>query len=449
MTADSLPLIQELLHNVCRQGADGADALLMQSREVGMTRRLGKLEHLERAEHSSLSLRVFKGHKQAIASTTDLRPTALHTLAERSLQMAGAASEDPLCSLAQASQFCTQTPPLDLYDGTEPDETWLAEQCRVAEDTALSHTGIRNSEGADAGYSMSQVSLAVLNREGEEFARHYDVSHFSISVSVVAGEKTQMERDYGFTSSRHRGDLQSAETVGHEAAQRALKRLNPRRVATCEVPIIFDPRVGKSLLSAFAGAINGSTIARGTSFLKDAMGTQVFSTNVIITDDPHRPRGLASKPFDGEGIANRKRALVQNGVLQSWLLDLRSAAKLGLVTTGHAARGIGAPPSPSATNLYMEAGDVSPAELLSGVKNGFYVTEAFGMGVNLVTGDYSQGAAGFWIENGTLAYPVSEVTIAGKLPDMFISIIPASDLEFRYGTNTPTFMIGRMTVAGT
>jgi PmbA protein len=225
--------------------------------------------------------------------------------------------------------------------------------------------------------------------------------------------------------------------------------LNPRKVASCAAPVIFDPRVGRGLLSCFAGAINGASVARGTSFLKDSLGKSLFAPNIRIIDDPHQKRGLASRPFDGEGVAGKRIELVENGVLKTWLLDVRTANKLQLETTGHASRGAASPPSPSSTNLYMEPGKDSPAALMRGIRSGFYVTETFGMGINLVTGDYSQGASGFWIENGELAYPVSEVTIAGQLKDMFAQIRPANDLEFRYALNAPTLLVERMTVAGT
>jgi PmbA protein len=257
-----------------------------------------------------------------------------------------------------------------------------------------------------------------------------------------------MERDYAYSSTRHRADLESPETIGRRAATRAVERLNPRKVSTQTVPIIFDPRVSASLVGHFAGAISGTSIARGVSFLKDHLGKSIFPSEISIIDDPHRGRGLRSKPFDGEGVKNSRQSLIQEGVLQTWILDSASARQLGLDTTGHAARGTGGPPGPSATNLYMEAGKQSPQELMADIKNGFYVTELIGQGVNGVTGDYSRGAAGFWIENGEIAFPVSEITIAGNLKDMYQNLIPANDLEFRYGTNAPTLRVEGMTIAG-
>ena len=269
-----------------------------------------------------------------------------------------------------------------------------------------------------------------------------------VLTSVLAGEGTGMERDYEFTSAHHAGDLDAPAAVGRSAGERAVKRLKPRKVSTRQVPVVYDPRVSRSLIGHFAGAISGTSVARGTSFLKDRMNQVVFADGIRIVDDPHRRRGLSSKPFDGEGVQNRRTVVVEDGRLQTWFLDSSAARQLGLATTGHAARGTSGPPGPSSTNLYMEAGSASPDDLIKGIGNGFYVTELIGFGVNGVTGDYSRGASGFWIENGELAYPVSELTIAGNLKDMFLQLTPASDLEFRYGTNAPTIRVDGLTVAG-
>jgi PmbA protein len=265
---------------------------------------------------------------------------------------------------------------------------------------------------------------------------------------VLAGNGTGMERDYEFTSAVFSDDLDDPAEVGRQAGERAVNRLNPRKVGTQKVPIVYDPRVSNGLLRHLAGAINGSAIARGTSFLKDRMAKQILPSDLSVIDDPHRKRGMASKPFDAEGIANEKLALVENGVLRSWVLDLRSARQLGLETTGRASRGTSGPPSPSTTNLYLPAGKISPAALIADIKAGLYVNELMGFGINGVTGDYSRGAAGFWIENGEIAYPVSEITIAGNLKDMFMNMVAADDLVFRYGVNAPTVRIEGMTIAG-
>ncbi|HTK79929.1 MAG TPA: metallopeptidase TldD-related protein, partial [Rhizomicrobium sp.] len=289
---------------------------------------------------------------------------------------------------------------------------------------------------------------AVALATSEGFFGRYAATNHSIGVAVLAGEGTSMERDYESVSARHEADLEGAEQVGRRAGERTVKRLNPRKIKSQSVPVIYEPRVASGLLGHFAGAISGSAIARGVSFLKDRMNDQVFASGINIVDDPHRLRGLRSKPFDGEGVHNRRMNLVENGVLRTWLLDCASAKQLGLTTTGHASRGTGGPPSPSATNLCMEPGPKSPDELIADVREGFYVTELIGMGVNPVTGDYSRGAAGFWIENGKIAYPVSGVTIAGNLKQMFRNLAPANDLEFRYGVNSPTLRVEGLTVAG-
>ncbi len=257
-----------------------------------------------------------------------------------------------------------------------------------------------------------------------------------------------MEREYDWSSTVHEADLDDPATIGRRAGERAVRRLGARKAQSGQVPVVYDPRIAGGLLSHLAGAITGPSIARGTSFLKDALETQLFAPGIAVMDDPHRARGLRTRPFDGEGVASERRAIIADGVLQTWLLDSRSARQLELVSTGHASRGASAPPSPSCTNLWLEPGAESAEALIGGVESGLYVTELMGMGVNMVTGDYSRGAAGFWIEQGEIAYPVSEVTVAGNLKEMFRHLTPASDLEFRYGVNSPTLRIDGMTVAG-
>lgn len=441
-------ILESLLQKTAHLGASAADAVMVASSDMQAGCRGGKPEAVERAENSGVGLRAWVGKSLASASSTDISLAGLSELAERVVAMARAAPPDPDSTLAPDRLLARTYPELDLADDDEPSADWLMEQARAAEAAALSAPGITNTEGAEASASTSSVSLMTRGAAGHFFGQ-WRATHASLHAVVLAGEGTKMERDYAFSSARHRADLTDPESIGKEAAERTLKRLNPRRVDTCEVPVVFDPRAARSLVSTFASAINGASVARGTSFLKDAMGKQLFSSNVTIIDDPHIKRGLASKPFDGEGVQNGKRILVDGGVLQSWLLDVRSAAKLKLQTTGHATRSLSGSPSPSSTNLYMAAGKVSPEELIADIDSGFYVTETIGMGVNLVTGDYSQGASGFWIERGKIAYPVSEITIAGHLSDMFLHATPASDLAFHYSTNAPTLMIERMTIAGT
>ncbi len=425
-------------------GAEMADVVLFDSVDLSASCRMGRQESLERSESSAIGLRVWVGKKQAIVSASDLSAESLGMLAERAVAMARAASEDPYGSLADAVLLAKDWPELDLYDAHEPEMTALYAMALAAEGEALAVKGITNSDGGHAGYSRHRVTLAT----SHGFFGQYDISSASVSVAVIAGEGDGMEGDYDYASTRHYADLPDPASIGKTAAERTLKRLNPRKLNTKPLPLVFDPRVGKSLLGALSGAISGAAIARGTSFLKDMLGKPVFVPGVNVTDDPLRVRGLGSHPFDGEGVAVAKRDMVRDGVLQHWFLDTRSAARLGLETLGHASRGVASPPSPSYSNFYMQAGSVSPKDLVADIKEGVYVTETQGMGVNIVTGDYSQGAAGFLIENGEITVPVSEITIAGQMKDMFMRLTPADDLVFRYACNAPTFRIDGMMVAG-
>lgn len=437
-------LLADLLTRARKAGAQAADALLVEGTSLSLARRLGKSEGIERAEGRDLGLRVLMGQRQAVVSSTDFSSDALQEMVNRAVAMATAAPEDPYCGIADPADIARSIPELDIYDPAEPSPEVLERRAAVAEDAARAVPGVTNSEGAESGWSSSRVHLAASNG----FSGGYAVSRHSFSVSVLAGSGTEMERDYDFTSAISGADLKDPAALGRSAGERAVRRLHPRKVATAQVPVVYDPRVSGGLIGSFAGAVNGASIARGTSFLKDRMGQRVFAPGVEIIDDPLRRKGLRSKPFDGEGLPTRRRAVIEDGVLTGWFLDLATARQLRLTSTGNASRGTGAPPSPAPTNLYLAAGALTAAELIGDIRQGFYVTELIGMGTNLVTGDYSRGAAGFWIENGEIAYPVSEVTVAGNLKDMFARLVPASDLEFRYGTDAPTVRIDGMTVAG-
>jgi PmbA protein len=441
---DPQALLDAALTAARKAGADAADALFVEGVASSVSYRLGKLEDVERAESYDLGLRVFVGNRTAIVSSTDFSAEALAALPSRAVAMARLAPEDKFAGLAPQDRLARAIPALDLEDKDEPAAEKLIELAREVEAAALAVKGVTNSEGGGASFSRSAVALATSTGF---YGRYAGTSH-SVSVAVLAGEGTAMERDYDYDSARHAGDLREAQEIGRKAGEKAVRRLNPRSMKSQSVPVVFHPDEAAGLLGHFAGAISGAAIARGVSFLKDRMGQRVFAAGVSVIDDPHRPRGLRSKPFDGEGVANGRHALIEDGVLTSWLLDCASARQLGLQTNGHAARGTSGPPGPSATNLYLEPGKPSPAELIAGIKSGFYVTELMGMGVNGVTGDYSRGAAGFWIENGEIAFPVSEVTIAGNLIEMFANLVAASDLQFRHGTNSPTVRIDGMTLAG-
>ena len=442
---DARNLLDDLLARAKKLGADAADALVVNSTSLSHAERLGKTENFERSESRDLGLRVFFGKQQAVASTNDWDAATLDDLVNRAVAMAKVVPEDPYCGLADPDRLMTAAPPeLDIFDPVEPEAEALIASAKAAEDAARAVSGVTNSEGAEASWSSNSVMLAASNG----FSGGYDISRHGVGVSVIAGEGTLMERDYEFTSTVHNSDLDDPATVGRIAGERAVKRLNPRKGPTKKAPVIYDPRVSHGLIGHLAGAINGAGIARGTSFLKDAMGTKIFADGITIVDDPHRKRGLRSKPFDAEGLENAPINFIEDGVLMIWVLDLRAARQLGLESTARAARGVSGPPSPSVTNLYMEAGTATPKDLMADIKSGFYVTELMGFGIDGITGDYSRGAAGYWIENGEISYAVSEMTVAGNLKDMFLNLTPANDLTFRYGSNAPTVRVDGMTVAG-
>ena len=440
---DTESLLADLIGRARAAGADAADAVLVSGTSLSVQRRLGKVEHLERAEGRDLGLRVFVGRRSAIVSSSAADPAGFALLAEHAVAMARVVPEDPYAGLAAEA-----APPvfagLDLADTAEPDAAALIARAAIAEEAAMAVSGVTNSEGAEAGYGRTEITLVT----SAGFSGRYARTSHSISATALAGAGTGMQRDYDYSSAVHLADLEDAEGIGRAAGQRAVARLNPVRAATAKLPVVYDPRVSSSLLGHFVGAINGASVARGTSFLKDRMGQRLFPAGIAIIDDPRRPRGLRSRPFDGEGVPTRALNLVEDGVLMTWVLDTRSARQLGLVTTGHASRGTSGPPSPGTTNLHLAAGTLTPEALMADIVEGLYVNELIGMGVNGVTGDYSRGAAGFMIRNGRLAEPVAEVTIAGTLPEMFAHMVPANDLRFRRGTDAPTVRIDGMTLAG-
>jgi PmbA protein len=441
---NTLDRLNDLVAAAKRAGADAADALLVQNASLSVSRRLGKIEQLERAEGFDLGLRVFLGKRQAIVSSTDADPKGFAALAERAVAMAKVVPEDEFGGLPDRFDPPRDPAPLDLLDLTEPTAEELIARAAAAEDAALAVPGITNSEGADASWSRATIALVMSNG----FAGAYSRSSHSLSCTALAGSGTAMERDYEYSSVVHLADLEDPATIGRKAAEKALARLNPVRAKTARIPVVYDPRVSASLLGHLTGAINGAAVARGTSFLRDFLGKPVLAKGLTVRDDPTRRRGLRSRPFDGEGMAGQPRAIVEDGVLTTWLMDWRSARQLGMASTGHASRGTGGPPGPAATNVWLEAGSVTPAALIADIAEGLYVTDLIGMGVNGVTGDYSRGAAGFMIRNGQRAEPVSEITIAGNLKDMFMRMTAADDLVFRRGSDAPTIRIEGMTLAG-
>ena len=440
---DPADLLQDLLARARASGADAADAVLYSGASLSVTRRLGKTEQVERSEGRDLGLRVFVGKRSAIVSSSAVDPAGFATLVERAMAMARVVPEDPYSGLAD-TWAAPELAALDLEDAAEPDAEALIARAALAEDAARAVPGITNSEGAEAGFGRS-IGVLITS---DGFVGKTIRTSYSVSASALAGGGTGMQRDYDYSSAVHLADLDDAVAIGRSAGERAVRRLNPIRVKTGRYPVIYDPRVAGGLLGHLAGAINGSGVARGTSFLKDKMGQRIFAAGIDIHDDPRRVRGLRSRLFDGEGTPTRARKIVDDGVLTTWFLDSRSARQLGLVSTGHAARGTSAPPSPSPSNLYLAPGKMSPEELMADIKEGIYITELIGMGVNGVTGDYSRGAAGFMIRNGELAEPVAEITIAGNLIDMFAALTPANDLQFRRGTDAPSLRVEGLTIAG-
>ncbi|WP_159999436.1 TldD/PmbA family protein [Roseomonas sp. 18066] len=423
-------------------GAEAADALLISGTSLAVQWRLGKIEQLERSEGLDLGLRVLVGRQQAIVSATDADPRGFQALAERAVAMARAVPEDSFGGLGEYRPLVVRD--LDLADDAEPDADALIARARLAEEAALAVPGITNSEGADASYS--RTGIAIVSSNG--FAGDYARTGHATSVTALAGSGTGMERDYDHSSTVHLADLEDPAGLGRNAAERALGRLNPAKPKTGKRDIIFDPRVAGSLIGHLASALNGAAVARGTSFLRDRMGTRVLPAGLSLRDDPLRVRGLRSRPFDGEGMPGAPLALVEDGILASWVLDWRSARQLGLASTGHASRSISGPPAPATTNLWLEGGQGTAAALMADIDDGIYVTEMIGMGVNGVTGDYSRGAAGFMIRNGQLAEAVSGITIAGNLKDMFLGLRAAGDLRFRRGTDAPTLRVDGLMVAG-
>ena len=428
-----------------KAGADAADAIYSGSLSEGVQVRLGKLEDVEHSETEHLDLRVFVGSRSASIGSSDLSDAALAELAARAVDMARAAPEDRYAGLAPEDLLLRAAPAaLDLDDPAEPSPAILRERALAAEDAARAVAGVTNSEGGSAGFSHRVMALVT----SHGFAGAYAGTSHSSSAVVIAGTGDAMQRDYDWRTARHLADLPAPEAIGREAGERAVRRVNPGRLKSGPMPVLFDPRVGGSLLGHLAGAMSGNAIARRASFLLDRDGAQIFAPGITIVDDPLRLRGLSSRPFDGEGLPVARRALVEDGRLTGWLMDSAAARQLGGQPTGHAVRGAGGSPGVGTSNLHLEAGALSPAELMADIADGVYVTELIGHGVNGVTGDYSRGASGYRIVNGQLAGPVAEFTVAGNLIDMFAALIPANDLEWYRSVNVPSLRVDGMTVAG-
>lgn len=442
-------LAADLLDRARRHGATDADLIAVDGTSFSTRIRLGAVDKLEQARERRLGLRVIIDHRTAVSSTSDFTRPSLERLVEETCARAALTAQDPHAGLPLSGEGVTVIPDLDLWDqtyGDPPAEDKIA-LAKAAEASAMAaDPRITNSEGADFDHSLSEIMYADTNGV---YGR-YRSSSFSLSVVAIASQDGAMQRDYWYSARRKFRLLDPPEVIGKTAAQRALARLGARKVVTQEAPVVFDPQMAARLIGTLAGAVSGYAIYKGASFLAGMLGKVIASPLITIVDDGTIPTGLGSKPFDGEGLPVRRTSIVEGGVLKSYLLDTYSARKLGLASTGNAARGVGDPPSVSPTNFYLAAGRSSPQDIIASVPRGLYVTDLIGFGVNTVTGDYSQGASGLWIENGELAYPVEEITIAGNLKDMFRQIeMLGNDLEFRSRIAAPTLKVASMTIAGT
>lgn len=432
----------QLVELALTAGADKADAVVVRSRAKSVSVRLGKVESTESSESDDFSLRVFIGNR--VASVSANPGFDLKVLAERAVAMAKVSPEDPFTGLADAADLAQTIPDLELYDATDVSSDSLREAALATEEAARAVKGVSNSLGAGASAGMG--GLVLVTSHG--FSGAYQASRFSRSVGVIAGEGTGMERDHDFDSRLYYADLDSPEVIGQRAGERTVRKINPRKVDTAKnITVVLDPRVARGFVGHIAAAINGASVARKTSFLRDRMGKQVLKAGLNITDNPIRVRGSSSRPFDGEGVTGQPLTMIEDGVLHHWFLSTSTARELGLHTNGRGSRG-GTMVSPTSTNLALEPGDIAPQDLIASIGYGFYITDMIGHGVDMVTGDYSRGASGFWIENGELTYPVSEVTIASNLKDMFMAMTPANDIDRKFGTAAPTIAIEGMTIAG-
>lgn len=437
-----------LIDTAVANGATSADCVLSRSRGVSITRRLGKDENIQRYEDFDTGLRVFVGNKISSVSTNENSEEAIREVAKRAVEMAKIAPEDEYSFIASKEllqKFKIQEGIfIDSYDSLEPSIDIIRDRASEVEDIALSIKGITNSDGADSSWGEGETLLMTSNG----FFGSSKKSNHSVSVVVIAEKNGKMERDYDYSSKVYGEDLKKGENIGHEAAKKTLARIGAKKPNTGQYPVIFDPRVSRSIASHFASAINGSSIARKTSFLKDSLNDKIANETVTLIDDPFLKRGLGSRLFDAEGLGTSKHVLIKDGVLVNWLLDLSSSRQLNISPTANAKRGISGPPAPGITNLMLLPSEDSPESIISSISNGFYVTDIIGSSVSMVTGDYSRGASGFWIKNGELSTPITEATIAGNLKDMFMTLKPANDLDFSHSINCPTLLIEDMTIAG-
>ncbi len=447
MTVSLADLTDRMLAAARRAGAEAADAVAVDGTSVSIDVREGRLEQAERAEGVDIGLRVLIGRRQAVVSSSDARDATIETMAERAVAMAREAPEDPHAGLADPSQLArdTDSSRLEMYDpAPEPDPAALEEDARRAEAAARGVEGVTQVQGASAGYGHRRIHLAATNG----FSGGYERSDRAISCVAVSGSCTGMERDYDGDSRIFQSELRSAEEIGRTAGERAAARQNPRRPRTGKYPVLFDERISSSLIGHLLAAANGGAIARGSSWLLGRDGSQVLPKGLSVIEEPHRPRASGSRLFDGEGLPTAERALIDDGVLTGWVLDLATARKLGLESTGNAARGTSAPPSPAVTNVRLTEGSATRADLIAQMGTGLLVTSMIGSTINPNTGDYSRGASGFWVEKGEIVHPVNECTIAGNLREMLMTLLPANDARQHLSRVVPSLLVDGMTLAG-
>lgn len=447
MTQSLSDLSDQILQAARRAGADAADAIAVDGTSLSITVREGALEQAERSEGIDIGLRVFVGQRQACVSSSDTKPETLIQMAARAVAMAKEAPEDPHAGLAEPSQLATNiaTEGLELFDPSdEPDPAMLQEDAMRAEAAALRNKGVSQVQSASAGYGRRRIHLAATNGFSAGYAR----SDRGLSCVAISGTGAGMERDYDYDSRVFQADLRDAEEIGRIAAERAVERAGAKRPKTGAFPVLFDERVASTLIGSLLQATNGMMIARGSSWLRDALGAQVLPKGLSVIEDPHRTRVTGSRLFDAEGLPTAQRAIVDDGVLTGWTLDLATGRKLGMESTANAARGTGSPPQPSLTNVALTQGDRSRDDLIKEMGTGLLVTSMIGSTINPNTGDYSRGAAGFWIENGEITYPVNECTVAGNLRDMLKTIVPANDARMYLSRVVPSLVVEGLTLAG-
>ncbi|MDC3072281.1 TldD/PmbA family protein [bacterium] len=428
-------------------GASSADCVLSRSRGISLTRRLGKDENIERYEDFDTGLRVFIGNKIASVSTNESAENAIREVAKRAVEMAKIAPQDDFSLIADTdtlSKFPLNNFLIDCYDNIEPSVDIIRDRASEAEDTARSVEKITNSDGAESSWGEGETLLMTSNG----FFGKSKKSNHSVSVVVIAEKNGKMERDYDYSSKVYGEDLKSPKEIGQEAAKKAIARIGATKPLTGKYPVVFNPRVSRSIASHFASTINGSSIARKTSFFTNMLNNQVANSEITLIDNPFLKRGLGSRLFDAEGLGSRKNILIKDGVLKNWLLDLSSANQLQMQPTANAKRGVSGPPTPGTSNLTILPGKESPVNMIKNIKNGFYITDLIGSSVSIITGDYSRGASGFWIKNGEISEPITEATIAGNLKEMFMTLKPANDLDYSHTINSPTLFVEEMTIAG-